>query len=123
MRPDHPHTNTPVTGADRTVHHVHNPAPAGVDPHLADQIRKDAYKAGVADERARHKRNPLLSILIALAAVLGLAVLGAVAAPAAAPTAAPMAAPAAVLPSPTLLPITPPATAPMAAPVPIRWLV
>ena len=47
----------------------------GVDSKTLEQVRKDAYKAGVADERARHKRNPLLSILIALAAVLGLAVL------------------------------------------------
>lgn len=68
----------PVTGDRTTVHHVtdtHGHAPAGMDPKLAEQIRKDAYKAGVADEAARHKRNPLLSILIALAAVLGLAVI------------------------------------------------
>ena len=68
----------PVTG-DRTVHHVTDThsghVTAGMDPKLAEQIRKDAYKAGVADEAARHKRNPLLSILIALAAVLGLAVI------------------------------------------------
>jgi hypothetical protein len=54
----------PVTG--QTV------AAAGVDGRTAEQIRQDAYRAGVADERARHRRNPLLTILIALLAVLGL---------------------------------------------------
>ena len=48
------------------------PGPAAIDTRTAEQIRQDAYRAGVADERARHKRNPLLTILIALLAVLGL---------------------------------------------------
>lgn len=47
----------------------------GVDPSITREIRKDAYERGRADERSRHKRNPLLTILIALAAVFGLAVL------------------------------------------------
>jgi hypothetical protein len=75
--PDHPHTNTntTTTTGDGAVHHVtHTPTPGGVDARVAEQIRKDAYKAGVADEKARHKRNPLLTILIALLAVLGVAV-------------------------------------------------
>jgi len=46
------------------------------DPVITREIRKDAYERGRADERARHKRNPLLTILIAVAAVFGLAVFG-----------------------------------------------
>ena len=71
MHPDRPHTTTHPDG----THVTHVTTPAGVDARTAEQIRQDAYRAGVADEKARHKRNPLLSILIALAAVLGLAVL------------------------------------------------
>jgi hypothetical protein len=79
-----PHrTTTDPHAPPGSVHHVthtHTGAPThdrvadGVDSKTLEQVRKDAYKAGVADERGRHKRNPLLSILIALAAVLGLAV-------------------------------------------------
>ena len=73
--PDNPHTTHPTTAGDGSVHHVTNThTPSAVDARVAEQIRKDAYKAGVADERARHKRNPLLTILIALLAVVGLAV-------------------------------------------------
>lgn len=49
---------------------------ASADPGLTREVRKDAYERGRADERSRHKRNPLLTILIALAAVFGIAVLG-----------------------------------------------
>ena len=49
-------------------------APAA-DPGITKEIRKDAYERGRADERSRHKRNPLLTFLIALAAVFGLAVI------------------------------------------------
>src|SRR3712207_469291 len=56
----------PVTG-ERTV--------ATVDTRSLEEVRRDAYQRGVADERARHKRNPLVSILIALCAVLGIAVI------------------------------------------------
>lgn len=52
---------------------VHQPA---VDPGVTREVRKDAYERGRADERSKHKRNPLLTILIALAAVFGLGVLG-----------------------------------------------
>ena len=62
--------HTPHTPDGRPVVHP----TTGVDARTAEQIRKDAYKAGVADERARHKRNPLLTILIALLAVLGIVV-------------------------------------------------
>ena len=69
-------TTTTTTPTDSTVHHVtHANTPSGVDARVAEQIRKDAYKAGVADEKARHKRNPILSILIALLAVFGLVAL------------------------------------------------
>ena len=56
----------PVTG-ERTV--------TTVDTASLEDVRRDAYQRGVADERARHKRNPLVSILIALCAVLGVAVI------------------------------------------------
>ena len=62
MHPDRPHTTVNPDGT-----HVTHVTTAGVDARTAEQIRQDAYRAGVADERARHKRNPLLSILIALA--------------------------------------------------------
>ena len=48
----------------------------GADHGVTREIRKDAYERGRADERSRHKRNPLLTILIALLAVFGLIVLG-----------------------------------------------
>ena len=60
----HDHVD-PVTG-ERT---------AAVDSRTLEEVRRDAYQRGVADERARHKRNPLVSILIALCAVLGVAVI------------------------------------------------
>ena len=56
----------PVTG---------QPVTAAVDSRTLEDVRRDAYQRGVADERARHKRNPLLSILIALVAILGIAVI------------------------------------------------
>ena len=58
----------PVTGERVAVHPT-------VDPRTLEDVRRDAYERGVADERARHKRNPLLSILIALVALLGIAVI------------------------------------------------
>jgi hypothetical protein len=63
----HPDHVDPVTG-ERTV--------TTVDTRSLEDVRRDAYQRGVADERARHKRNPLVSILIALCAVLGIAVIG-----------------------------------------------
>lgn len=63
----HPDHVDPVTG-ERTV--------TTVDTRSLEDVRRDAYQRGVADERARHKRNPLISILIALCAVLGIAVIG-----------------------------------------------
>ena len=61
--PDHV---DPVTG-ERT---------GAVDNRTLEEVRRDAYQRGVADERARHKRNPLVTLLIALCAVLGVAVVG-----------------------------------------------
>ena len=61
----HDHVD-PATG-ERTV--------TTVDTQSLEEVRRDAYQRGVADERARHKRNPLVSILIALCAVLGVAVI------------------------------------------------
>lgn len=46
----------------------------GADPGITREVRRDAYERGRSDERSRHKRNPLLSILIAIAAVFGIAV-------------------------------------------------
>lgn len=75
---DHPHHATGdrnhdgrVDAADRTVHErvVHTP-----DPTLTKEVRRDAYERGRADERSRHKRNPLLTFLIVLAAAIGLVV-------------------------------------------------
>ena len=70
----HDPNRTATTAPDGSVHPVShtNTAPAGVDARVAEQIRKDAYKAGVADERARHKRNPIITIIVALLAVFGL---------------------------------------------------
>lgn len=88
----------PVTHTEQVVHHetvhttpvhaetvrpAHTVGPservivqtATTDPAVAEDVRRDAYERGRAEERAARKRNPLLSILIALAAVLGLAVL------------------------------------------------
>ena len=62
----HPDHVDPVTG-ERTV--------TTVDTRSLEEVRRDAYQRGVTDERARHKRNPLVSILIALCAVLGVAVI------------------------------------------------
>ena len=62
----HPDHVDPVTG-DRVV--------TTVDSRSLEEVRRDAYQRGVADERARHKRNPLLTVLIALCAVLGIAVI------------------------------------------------
>ncbi|HEX8570617.1 MAG TPA: hypothetical protein VF699_11960 [Caulobacteraceae bacterium] len=62
-------------------HHDHVDAATGdrtvttVDTRSLEEVRRDAYQRGVSDERARHKRNPLISILIALCAVLGVAVI------------------------------------------------
>jgi hypothetical protein len=61
-----------VHGASTTERVVH----ATPDPGLTKEVRKDAYERGRADERSRHKRNPLLTFLIALAAIFGLAVIG-----------------------------------------------
>ena len=63
-----------VDAADRTTHErvVHT----SPDPGLTKEVRKDAYERGRADERSRHKRSPLLTFLIALAAIVGLAVTG-----------------------------------------------
>ncbi len=58
----------PVTG--ERVH-----ATSAVDTRALEDVRRDAYQRGVADERARHKRNPLFSLLIALVAILGIAVI------------------------------------------------
>lgn len=44
------------------------------DPGLTKEVRRDAYERGRADERSRHKRNPLLTFLIVLAAAIGLVV-------------------------------------------------
>ena len=67
----HDHVD-PVTG-ERTV------APAGnlstIDAKALEDVRRDAHARGVAEERARHKRNPLVTLLIALCAVLGIAVI------------------------------------------------
>ncbi|MBW3559997.1 MAG: hypothetical protein KY446_01190 [Proteobacteria bacterium] len=60
-----------VDAADRTSHER-----VAHEPGLTKEVRKDAYERGRADERARHKRSPLLTLLIALAAVFGLAVIG-----------------------------------------------
>ena len=62
----HPDHVDPVTG-ERTV--------TTVDTRSLEDVRRDAYERGVADERARHKRNPLVTLLIALCAVLGIAVI------------------------------------------------
>ena len=64
--PGHSDHVDPVTG-ERTV--------TTVDARSLEEVRRDAYQRGVADERARHKRNPLVTILIALCAVLGVAVI------------------------------------------------
>ena len=64
---DLPHRQGVTT--ERVVH-------AAPDPGLTKEVRKDAYERGRADERARHKRSPLLTFLIALAAIFGLAVIG-----------------------------------------------
>ena len=61
----------PVTGAHVGAHNT----VTTVDTQSLEDVRRDAYERGVADERARHKRNPLVSILIALCAVLGVAVI------------------------------------------------
>jgi hypothetical protein len=64
---DHDHVD-PVTGHRTT-------AASGLDSKALEDVRRDAYQRGVAEERAKHKRNPLISILIALVAVLGIAVI------------------------------------------------
>ena len=65
----------PVHGTSHTQATSAHAAPAG-DPALTKEVRRDAYERGRADERARHKRNPLLTLLIALAAVFGLVLIG-----------------------------------------------
>ena len=68
---DHDHVD-PVTG-ERTVSHA---APVStIDAKALEDVRRDAHARGVAEERARHKRNPLVTLLIALCAVLGIAVI------------------------------------------------
>jgi type VI protein secretion system component VasK len=62
----HGTSSTDRVGGERVVHTT--------DPSLTKEVRRDAYERGRSDERSRHKRNPLLTFLIALAAVLGLAV-------------------------------------------------
>lgn len=65
-----------VDAGERAAASHHGPVhttPA-VDPGLTREVRKDAYERGRADERARHKRNPLLTFLIVLAAAIGLVV-------------------------------------------------
>lgn len=58
-----------VHGTSATDRVVHTP-----DPGLTKEVRRDAYERGRADERSRHKRNPLLTFLIVLAAAVGLVV-------------------------------------------------
>ena len=70
----HTHT-THASGAHTTTATTPVTPVAGVDSRVAEEIRRDAYRAGVADEKARHKRNPLVTILIALLAVLGLVII------------------------------------------------
>lgn len=55
-----------TTTTERVVHTT--------DPGLTKEVRRDAYERGRADERSRHKRNPLLTFLIVLAAAIGLVV-------------------------------------------------
>jgi hypothetical protein len=78
--PDHDHDGHPdrvrtdgahgVHGGERVVH---QPV---VDPAITKEVRRDAYERGRQDERSRHKRNPLLTLLIAIAAIFGLVVIG-----------------------------------------------
>lgn len=66
-----------VHGLARTDEVVrHDRVVPAADPTVTKEIRRDAYERGRADERSLHKRNPLLTLLIALAAVFGLAVIG-----------------------------------------------
>ena len=70
--PDHDHDGHP----DRVrTDHGDRVVPAA-DPGVTKEIRRDAYERGRQDERSRHKRNPILTLLIAIAAVFGLFVIG-----------------------------------------------
>ena len=71
--PDHDHDGHP--DRVRTDHVTERVVPAA-DPGITKEIRRDAYERGRQDERSRHKRNPLLTLLIAIAALFGLAVIG-----------------------------------------------
>lgn len=62
----HETSTTDRVGTERVVHTN--------DPGLTKEVRRDAYERGRADERSRHKRNPLLTFLIVLAAAVGLVV-------------------------------------------------
>jgi hypothetical protein len=65
-----------VDSADRATHErvTHERVVHAPDPTLTKEVRRDAYERGRADERSRHKRNPLLTFLIVLAAAIGLVV-------------------------------------------------
>jgi hypothetical protein len=51
------------------------PTQVVADPTVTREIRKDAYERGRADERSKHKRHPLLALLVGILALFGLAVL------------------------------------------------
>jgi hypothetical protein len=55
---------------------VNAPTQVVADPTVTREIRKDAYERGRADERSKHKRHPLLALLVGILALFGLAVLG-----------------------------------------------
>lgn len=62
----HGTSTTDRVAGERVVHTT--------DPSLTKEVRRDAYERGRADERSRHKRNPLLTFLIVLAAAVGIVV-------------------------------------------------
>ena len=77
--PDHDHDGHPDRVRTDGAHGASTERVAAqpvADPAITKEIRRDAYERGRQDERSRHKRNPLLTLLIAIAAIFGLAVLG-----------------------------------------------